>query len=224
MRIKIFQINLDSDSKGVKFKPLSEKLINPSIYKNVYYGDVEAETLEDVYKIFNEDRPATHQGHRLSVSDVIEVIDGEGKVNNGTYYCNKIGFKDINFDVSKIQEMEGMDVVYVTPNHSPLHIKIRNSLKDMQNAVGGLIEPIYNDDQTISVANEESKILQMPPNRTLENGIIINGPFFICGDGGENFISLSKEEINKYMDMFSQPEKFDFDTIEPNCGYTIYGI
>lgn len=222
MRIKIFQINSEKDEKGMKFRPLGNNQVDSSIYKTVFYGDVTAENLEDIYRIFNEGRPATYQGHSLSVSDVVEVIDGKENVENGTYYCDRIGFKNINFDTSKCSEMEGMDVVYVTPNHSPLHIKIGNRLEDMQNAVGGLIEPVYNYDQTITVANEESKIMQMPPNRTLENGIVIHGPFFICGDDGENFTSLKEDEIDKYMGMFSQPEVFDED-YEPDCGFIIYG-
>ena len=119
--------------------------------------------------------------------------------------------------------MEGMDVVYVTPGNTPIHIRIRNELKDMQNAVGGLIEPIYNEDQTVSVANEESKLLQMPPNRTADYDIVIHGPFFVCGDDGENFMSLNQNEIDKYMGVYSEPEEFP-DDYEPDVGFQIYGF
>ena len=222
MRIKIYQIDLDKAMNGDYLSELGNRKVDPSIYKNVYYGDVETESLQDIHDCFFDTTVPTYQGRGFDVSDVIEVIDGEDKVQNGIYYCDKIGFKNIDFDTSKCAEMEGMDVVYVTPNHSPLHIKIGNRLEDLQNAVGGLIEPVYNYDQTITVANEESKIMQMPPNRTLENGIVIHGPFFICGDDGENFTSLKEDEIDKYMGMFSQPEVFDED-YEPDCGFIIYG-
>lgn len=152
MRIKIFQIDSEKDVRDMKFKPLGSNEVNPSIYRNVYFGDVDAENLEEICRMFNGKRPATHQGHSLSVSDIVEVVDGEGKVKNGSYFCDRSGFKDIDFDGGKCEEMEGIDVVYVTPGHTPIHIRIRNTLEDMQNAVGGLIEPIYNEDQTVSVA------------------------------------------------------------------------
>lgn len=221
MRIKIFQIDSEKDVRDMKFKPLGSNEVNPSIYRNVYFGDVDAENLEEICRMFNGKRPATHQGHSLSVSDIVEVVDGEGKVKNGSYFCDRSGFKGIDFDGGKCEEMEGIDVVYVTPGHTPIHIRIRNTLEDMQNAVGGLIEPIYNEDQTVSVANEESKLLQMPPNRTADYDIVIHGPFFVCGDDGENFISLNQNEIDKYMGVYSEPEEFP-DDYEPDIGFHIY--
>lgn len=222
MRIKIYQIDSNKDTKREKFRPLSNQKINPSIYKKVFYGDVVAGTLEDIFIMFNDNRPPTHQGHSLSVSDIIEIIDGEGKVNNKIYYCDRIGFKEIKFDTSKCAEMVGMDVVYVTPGNPAIHIRIGRELSDLQNAVGGLIEPIYNGNQIV-IANEESKLIQEPPNRTLENGIVVHGPFFVCGDDGENFTSLNENEINKYIELFSKPEIFPED-YKPDLGFTIYGF
>ena len=37
---------------------------------------------------------------------------------------------------------------------------------------------------------------------------IIAGPFFICDCSGENFGSLNEDQLNKYTDMFKQPERF----------------
>lgn len=200
MRIKIFQINIRKDKNDMKFCSLGDKEIDSSIYQNVYFGDVQANNLEDIYKKFNCSRPATFKGHSLSVSDVVEIVDGENKLENGTYYCDRIGFKKINFDTSKCSEMEGIDVVYVTAGHSPLHIRIINELKDFQNAVGGSIETIFNHkDQTIIICNEEGVIKGMLPNRVLDNGIVVHGPFFICSTDNEDFTSLNQTEIDKYM-------------------------
>lgn len=224
MRIKIFQINSEKDTEKKKFQPLSDEKIDSTIYKNVYFGDVNAESLEDIYTHFNGNRPATHQGHSLSVSDVIEVLDGENKVVNGKYFCDRIGFKEVEFDTSKSEEMSGMRVVYVTPNNTPIDIKIKTDIKSLQNAVGGLIEPIYNYDGTIIVGNDEAKLIGMKGNRRLENGSVIAGPFFVCGDGGENFISLTDEQIEKYMNKFAEPEQISNEEVEDDMGFVIYGI
>ena len=82
MRIKIYQLDGDKDKNGVKF--MSHKFtmehggIDPKAYKCVYHGDVKAMHLDNVFNIFNgfrEDYIGTYQGHSLSVSDVVEVID-----------------------------------------------------------------------------------------------------------------------------------------------------
>lgn len=87
MRIKIYQINSDRDNNNVKFfgydslqKLQGSTDIDSGIYKNVFYGDVDGDDLEDIYAIFNMDRVPTLQGHNLSVSDVVEVIDCDNEI------------------------------------------------------------------------------------------------------------------------------------------------
>ncbi len=81
MRINIYQIDSDKDINRVKFEGYEETLkyggINPAIYKCVFHGDVDGD-LEAVYCTFNHpDHPGTFQGHSLSLSDIIEVVDTE---------------------------------------------------------------------------------------------------------------------------------------------------
>ena len=145
MRIKIFQIDSDKDTENRKFCSLNEtKTVNPAIYKNVYYGDIEADNLESIYALFNDNRPPTFQGHSLSVSDVVQICDNEDtEVENGFYFCDTFEFKKIDFDAEQCADMSGMRVVYVTHGHTPLDIRILPDLHSLQNAVDGLIEPIY---------------------------------------------------------------------------------
>ena len=49
----------------------------------------------------------------------------------------------------------------------------------------GYIEPIYLEDGTVVVGNEEAKLRGMAGNRRLGDSILA-GPFFVCGeDDGE---------------------------------------
>lgn len=82
MRINIYQIDGDKDTKRVQFDSYHRTIenggINPSIYKCVFHGYVNAKDLDDVYNIFNgfrESNIGTYQGHSLSVSDVVEAVD-----------------------------------------------------------------------------------------------------------------------------------------------------
>ena len=106
------------------------------------------------------------------------------------------------------QEENLLAVVFVEPHKKPVVRKIRNEYEDISHAVGGLIEHIYQEDGTILVANEESKLLGMDGNRRLNDGkSILAGPFFVVGDDGEDYRSLTEEEIKRYMERFDEIEE-----------------
>ena len=92
-----------------------------------------------------------------------------------------------------------MKVVVVEPN-KPAYIKeIDGGLKSMQSIVGGLLEPIYflNERGVVMVGNEEAKLIGLPGNRRFPEGIVA-GTFFICGDNGEDFCSLSVRNMPNF--------------------------
>lgn len=107
MKIRIYQINSDRDEKRVKFTAhnLLEKFqgsskVNSKIYDKVYDANVNCKNLEEVYRMFNLERPSDFKGHSLSVSDVVEVYESD-TVPKGFYFCDSIGFKNILFDTNK---------------------------------------------------------------------------------------------------------------------------
>lgn len=160
MRVKIYQINMDRDADNVKFmgtdarKSLHLKeAVDPSIYDEVFNAEIKETDPEEIYRRFNTEGHPLHRGHSLSVSDVV-VTD------QGAFFCDSIGFNKISFDESKTQKPENlMRVVYVEPGEKPYTAEILHTLQAEQKAVGGLIEPIYNEDDTILVGNEESKLI-----------------------------------------------------------------
>lgn len=103
MDIKIYQVNRTRDVDRIKFLGLDNlkdfggiQDINGRIYDMVYQGNVEARDLEDVYRIFNTECPQDFKGHSLSVSDVVEVVEGPGTAP-GFYFCDCIGFRRVEF-------------------------------------------------------------------------------------------------------------------------------
>ncbi len=36
---------------------------------------------------------------------------------------------------------------------------------------------------------------------------VIAGPFFICGSGEEDFISLTDDQMDRYLELFKRPER-----------------
>ena len=74
------------------------------------------------------------------------------------------------------------------------------------------------------VGNDEAKLIGMKGNRHLDNGGIIAGPFFICGDGGEEFRSLTDEEVEKYMQKYAEPEEISDQEVAGDMGFRIIGF
>lgn len=222
MKIKLYQINQDRDQNMVKFLHYEHldhfqetKDINASIYDEVFSADVDCRDLEDVYRKFNTEGHPLHRGHSLSVSDIV-VTDG------GAYYCDSFGFQKVAFDEAQTHRPDNLlRIVYVEPHKPPYVAEVADDIRSLQRAVGGLIENIYNGDGTILVFNEEGKLLGMDGNRRIGDGSsIIAGPFFVVGDSGEDFRSLTESEVTKYMDRFAQPEDIGQDEVESDTGFT----
>ena len=121
-----------------------------------------------------------------------------------------------------LQEENLLAVVFVEPHKKPVVRKIRNEYEDISHAVGGLIEHIYQEDGTILVANEESKLLGMDGNRRIYDGkSILAGPFFVVGDDGEDYRSLTEEEIKRYMERFDEIEEITPEEVAGDMWMTV---
>lgn len=112
MKIRIYQINLKRDTNNVAFMNLEflEKVkgvhtVDSKIYDRVFDGEVDCKTLEDVYQMFNLNHPKDYKGRSLSVSDVVEVIKDEE--TSEFYFCDSIGFKQIDFVPEETREFKG---------------------------------------------------------------------------------------------------------------------
>lgn len=217
MKIKIYQINSERDTDRLKFMGFSRLKgdVDPGSYDEVFSGDVDCENLEDVFARFNTEGHPLHRGHSLSVSDVVLTEDG-------AYFCDTIGFKEIDFDESKAHKPDDLlKIVYVEPNRPPFISGVGNDLKSLQRAVCGHIEPIYMGDGAVLVGNEEAKIEGVEENRRLGNSIIA-GPFFIVGENGEDFRSLTDEEAQRYMERFAEPEQIRQQEVQEDTKFTMH--
>ena len=109
---------------------------------------------------------------------------------------------------------EMIRVLLVEPMEKPRVVEFDHTLEKLQDMVGGVIQAIYPyDDPVAIVCDDEAKLKGSLPNRALvdEGGDpydIICGTFLICGIGHDDFISISGELAERYMDMFRWPEMF----------------
>ena len=99
-----------------------------------------------------------------------------------------------------------IDVLFVEPNKLPIKKTIDDTLKSMQELVGGRIEYVNLPDceDVFIICNEEGKMLGLPLNREIGSDIIA-GNFFIVGNNEElgETCSLTQQQIDKYTEYFN---------------------
>ena len=226
MRVKIYQIDSDRDEKRKKFFGMDsrEKLhlpqgVDPTIYDEVFNAEIDESDPEEIYRRFNNEGHPLYRGHSLSVSDVVVT-------ENGAYFCDDVGFKQIKFDETQTKKPDNlMRVVYVEPGRPAYEAEIPHTLEAEQKAVDGLITCVYNDDETAIVCNDEGKLRGMEGNRHLNNGkTIIAGLFFVCGLTVDDFRGLTEQEVQTYLERFAQPEEISQDEVEADMGFTIISM
>ena len=218
MNIAIYQINMERDEERLAFRSFDSlgfedepAELNSKIYDKVFDGEVDCANLEDVYTMFNLYHPTGYRGRSLSVSDVVEVKE-RGK--SRFHFCDSYGFREVLFEpVDARKAAHTIKVVLLEPGKLAKVADIDASLYGMQRVVGGNIEVYYPfEEEVCIVCNEEGKINGMSLNRAIYDGNemveIIAGPCFICDCSGENFRSLSDEQLKRYSRQFKYPEEF----------------
>lgn len=100
-----------------------------------------------------------------------------------------------------------MNVLVVEPGMAPYEKEI-NGLSEMQAVVGGLITVSYPFEENVGiVSNDESILLGMEFNRSIEGGYGgIFGTFFVCGLSEDSFCSLTPEQMERYKKKYHQAE------------------
>ena len=87
--------------------------------------------------------------------------------------------------------------------------------------MGGYIEYIYNEDGTALIGDEEAKIKCKEGNRYLDGMGIIAGDFLVVGLTEEDSRSLTGEEIDKYMEKYSDPPEISQEETDQDVGFAI---
>lgn len=212
MGIRVFQIDDGKDRKHLMFSSyeavMKSASVDADIYRQVYGGVVNCSELEEVFSLCNTNFPAGFYGRSLSVSDVVEICDGEQK---GFYYCDVVGFQKIDFDISKVDRSDMLKILIVEPGKEPYEAEIRDELEAKQSVVGGLIEPVYftRDDNVLVYCDEEFLLKGCEPNRKVGE-TIIHGTFMVVGNGENEYgegieVSLTDEQVKEYSAMFRYP-------------------
>ena len=124
-----------------------------------------------------------------------------------------LGYYDDDIGMEGGEKM--IKVIVCEPGKMARVAEIGTGLEELQRAVGGgLIETYYPfEDAVCIVCNDEGKLNGMRPCRAILNDQnkvrdIVFGPFFICDGGGEDFGSLTEDQLERYGKMFEFPENY----------------
>lgn len=100
MKVKVYQIDVDTDPRDVMFRDYSRTIasggIDPANYAKTFDGELDVKTLDEIYAAFNIASlvPAGYNGRSVSISDVLVTPEG-------AFFVDRIGFKKIDFDEQK---------------------------------------------------------------------------------------------------------------------------
>ncbi|MDR0951508.1 MAG: hypothetical protein LBM18_01105 [Oscillospiraceae bacterium] len=95
---RIWQLRDDVDvmMKFISLDELHKRFGEPEAdnYRLVFEGTVSTNELEEIWTLFNTERPPGFVGHSLSMSDVVELYD---HADSDFYYVDRFGFEQISF-------------------------------------------------------------------------------------------------------------------------------
>ena len=104
---------------------------------------------------------------------------------------------------------ERLRVIVVEPGRYAREATIDKTLPQELAKDGRLIDAIclWPEDNVCLLLNDAGATMQTEPNRELpEYGGIAFGAFFLCGEKGEDFCSLTDEQVARYLERFRRPE------------------
>lgn len=220
MRVAVYQLNQERAKTEPVLLDEGKDLstANAKLYDEVLNTETDWSSLKEVVDALAVQGHPLYRGEPHHLCDVIVMGDR-------AYFSGWMGYSEVNFDESQAQKPDNLlRVVYVEPNKPAVEAEILPDLDHLQQAVGGLIECIYNGDGTIIVANDEAKLLGMEGNRRLGGGSVLAGPFFVVGDAGEDFRSLTDMETQKYLQRFQEPEQISRKEVEADMGFVFYSF
>lgn len=209
MKIRVFQLKSGSENIFMNHEfTIAHGGIRAENYKQIYGGEVMADSLEKVFTLGNTDQPPGYLGRSLSVSDVIQVCEGKEK---GFYFVDSFGFKKTeDFDITKTDHAKMMKILILENDRQPYTAEIRHDIHAMQSVVGGCIEPVYFEPKgdALCWCNDEFLLNGSAPNRKIGE-VLVHGTCYISGDsvneyGEYDSCSLTDEQIERYKEMFPQ--------------------
>ena len=96
-----------------------------------------------------------------------------------------------------------MRIVYKKPGQVAEARNVPNTLDEWQRLVGGYIETVALDKNTLLICNEEGKLLKLQPNILFNNDIIV-GPVIFVGVKDDDFIDIDRDMETRIIEFYRE--------------------
>lgn len=115
-----------------------------------------------------------------------------------------------------------INVLVVEPGKAPRPARVRNTLENFAQIVGGPVEAgCYLPQRVMLVCQENGSAKGLPPNRIgTRTGEYIAGTFLLCGFKDNRFISLTPMQQAEFQQYFAKPGEFMMVGTETVCTNT----
>lgn len=115
-----------------------------------------------------------------------------------------------------------INILVVEPGKPPRPARVRNTLKDFEQIVGGAVETgCYLPQRVMLVCRDRESAPGLPPNRrTTNKGEYISGTFLLCGFKDSRFTSLTPMQQAEFQRYFAKPGEFMMVGTETVCSNT----
>lgn len=137
------------------------------------------------------------------------------KFEQGAFITNLGEFNEGEIDAERdAVQRSKLKVLVVEPDKEPYVKEIEAGYRALQQEVDGTIQGVYPFTDPVGiVCNDDGKWLGLPLNRALrdEEGKIydiVAGTFLVVGLGEEDYCSMDTEMLEKYSELFKNPEMY----------------
>lgn len=252
MNIKIYQVNMSRDKNDVAFasyenlkKWQGTSAIDSTIYDKVFSGEVKCKNLNEVWDKFNRHHPRGYKARSLSKSDIVEIINKDGK--SEFHYCDAWGFQKVDFEPEKakvseryldLSKGEKIKVLFVPVGKYPTEMEIPNTYEAMSELVGGGLDEYmpFDDNTAIACCNTgkqdnlpKNRAIYVEPKRTEMTYNELKNLFREAERNGQHLVGHIVFTVDTFTEPYSEFQRTyaissDNKAFQPNMGgYSIYG-
>lgn len=220
MYVKIYSlINFDHCDKICNFLDSRNGVIpaiNPHLYQCVFKGPLKCDTLEDIQEYFYEyTNPLFYNGSLVDADIIV--------TPSGSYCLVDDEFFEVSFNESKVYRNPKMiRSVMIIPGLPAFEAEFSSDLETLKDILDGDYTTIdITDDTCLMINNDYNPDYYNDFPFTGDYGVVY-GPALFVKFRGDTAVSLSDEEIRKYMTMFGTPHFYTgliFSTTDGYCCY-----
>ena len=190
--------------------------INASLYQCVFKGPLKCDTLEEILEYFNDyTNPLFYNGSLVDADIIV--------TPSGSYGLVDYLFFEVEFNESKVYRNPNMiKSVMIIPGLPAFETEFPSDHKTLEEILDGDFTSIDVTDEIRLVINNENNPDYYDNFPFTGDYGVVYGPALFVKFQGDKAVSLSDDEIQKYLEKFGTPHFYDGLIFSTKDGYCCY--